>query len=739
MTSTHENGTHSSGTHESAGSTARWAAHALSGLPAKVEPGAETPVPDACSKARKWPLARFITLPPGPDRRAHISLFHWLAAMAISRLPMLGDHYFRDPDTSPVSHPDFPYDAMGLDAAENRRSFARYEASLARNVQQQHCSLLNNVSTVGRHFGLDVTEECLLVLLTAARLDLKLMRLLNTLGEQSPWEWNFLLGDMLGCNPADIGEALHCDRPLQTTGLIRVCLEETRFEERFRLFPSLEMRLTSPGFRLHNLASSLLVPAGKPRVRLARFAHHKRDILAIARLLEAHIDGGIPGCHILLHGEPGAGKSELAIQLARYCHAYAQYIRPCFANGRVRDGEERLQALGQVQGIASALYNTVVVFDNMEDIMASVSHGYPGLGEHKYWFTRQMEQGRVPVIWVANDISRLDASLLQRFTYVLKVKPESEKACERIILRYAEPFPVDEAWAASVTARYRATPAAISHACEVARLCATSAEEFRNSVERCLGNLLEASGEAPAPQAYHSELAYRPEYCNAGIDLVALATALGKSKEGRICVYGPPGTGKTALAWHIGQQLRITVLHRKASDLLGKYIGETEQAIAGMFAEAKRKKALLLLDEADTFLGNRSQHGKSWETSMVNELLVQLEAFSGIFIATTNLFDNLDPAVMRRFDFKLHFDYLTEAQQLALFAEQAGCQVSWLEGQGLAAGIRRLHQLTPGDFSTVARRLRILGEQPTPQALLDSLAREVALKKGRHAPIGFIH
>ena len=57
---------------------------------------------------------------------------------------------------------------------------------------------------------------------------------------------------------------------------------------------------------------------------------------------------------------------------------------------------------------------------------------------------------------------------------------------------------------------------------------------------------------------------------------------------------------------------------------------------------------------------------RSWEVSQVNEFLVQLESFNGVVVATTNRFDELDQAALRRFDFKMHFDFLNYAQRLAL-------------------------------------------------------------------------
>jgi AAA+ superfamily predicted ATPase len=78
-----------------------------------------------------------------------------------------------------------------------------------------------------------------------------------------------------------------------------------------------------------------------------------------------------------------------------------------------------------------------------------------------------------------------------------------------------------------------------------------------------------------------------------------------------------------------------------------------------------------LLDEVDSFLMDRRQAEHSWEHTQVNELLQQMERYPGIFIAATNLMGGLDPAALRRFDFKLHFSALTPDQRRGLFAREA--------------------------------------------------------------------
>jgi transitional endoplasmic reticulum ATPase len=100
--------------------------------------------------------------------------------------------------------------------------------------------------------------------------------------------------------------------------------------------------------------------------------------------------------------------------------------------------------------------------------------------------------------------------------------------------------------------------------------------------------------------------------------------------------------------------------------LLGAYVGENEQRIAAAFREAEQENAVLLLDEVDSFLQDRRQARQSWEVTLVNEMLTQMESFNGIFIASTNRLDGLDQATLRRFDLKMKFGYLKPFSGLAI-------------------------------------------------------------------------
>ena len=179
---------------------------------------------------------------------------------------------------------------------------------------------------------------------------------------------------------------------------------------------------------------------------------------------------------------------------------------------------------------------------------------------------------------------------------------------------------------------------------------------------------------------------------------------------------------------------------RQASDLSSKFVGETEQNMAKMFADAEAEEAVLLLDEADSFLRSRRRAERSYEVTEVNEMLQGMERFGGIFVCTTNLFEELDEAALRRFTFKIRFKPLAPEQRERMFVAEAlgGAAEPTAEQRERLA---RLDALTAGDFAAVKRQIDVLGEAFDGDGFLSQLEAEHRVKpdvRERRA-IGFTH
>src|SRR5688572_17522883 len=126
----------------------------------------------------------------------------------------------------------------------------------------------------------------------------------------------------------------------------------------------------------------------------------------------------------------------------------------------------------------------------------------------------------------------------------------------------------------------------------------------------------------------------------------------------RALFYGPPGTGKTLTASLLGKQFNKDVYRIDLSQIVSKYIGETEKNLEKIFVKAEHKDWILFFDEADALFGKRSNvqsaHDK-YANQEVSYLLQRVEDFSGLIILASNYKTNIDSAFVRRFNAIIHF------------------------------------------------------------------------------------
>ena len=166
---------------------------------------------------------------------------------------------------------------------------------------------------------------------------------------------------------------------------------------------------------------------------------------------------------------------------------------------------------------------------------------------------------------------------------------------------------------------------------------------------------------------------------------------------------------------------------KKGSDLLGMYVGESEKNIANAFKEAKNKKAVLIFDEVDSLLQDRNNAYRNWEISQVNEMLMQMEEFNGIFIATTNLIDSLDKASLRRFDIKIEFKPLNSNQLKEMFIFT--CQKLNIKiDNSILDKVKNLKNITLGDFGMIIRQHKFT-KVISSESLYNKLKKETNLKQ----------
>ncbi len=163
--------------------------------------------------------------------------------------------------------------------------------------------------------------------------------------------------------------------------------------------------------------------------------------------------------------------------------------------------------------------------------------------------------------------------------------------------------------------------------------------------------------------------------CQAALSGDKLAAwGLPRQREGVTAVFhGPSGTGKTMAASAIAHRLGIPLLRADLSQIMDKYVGETEKHLGRLFRSARENHCVLLFDEADSLFGKRTQTATGqdkYANLSTSYLLQEIERYDGIAILSTNLLSNFDDAFLRRLQYIVRFS-LPDAGQREMLWRQA--------------------------------------------------------------------
>lgn len=523
----------------------------------------------------------------------------------------------------------------------------------------------------------------------------------------------------------------------RTSGGLRSGIED--WLEPYDLLP--EMIFESGG-GLAEWRKRLFVESSRVALPTASFQHIARFHETARQVLAHGVDCRQAGLNILLFGDPGVGKTELAVSLAESAKLNLLEVGSRDEDGDSVSGPRRLQSLRIAQEIFDASLRQVLVLDEAEDVLPPAGffrHLVDGDREYrKHAFARMLEQNPVPTIWIANSISDLDPALLRRFTLVFEV-PNPPRSVREVMLRdRLSGQTLSPEWVSAVAEHGGVSPAQVERMSTVAELIKADSPDLEGVLGEMLTQTFRAMDLPPLPRVRRSSTGtYDPGLINADQDIQQILAGMRRNRRGRVLLWGPPGTGKTAFAEQLAREVDLPLHRKRASDLMSMWVGGTEKNIARMFTEADQDNAVLLLDEADSLLASREGAQRSWEVTQVNELLTHLESFEGVFIAATNWMTRLDPAVMRRFDIKLHMDYLKPEQVAQMFRRALKPKRVRVDHPALVRAMAQ-ETLTPGDFAAVARKAAVTGVSLTADWLATQLVGECAMKpEARQRPIGF--
>lgn len=195
--------------------------------------------------------------------------------------------------------------------------------------------------------------------------------------------------------------------------------------------------------------------------------------------------------------------------------------------------------------------------------------------------------------------------------------------------------------------------------------------------------------------------------------------------------YGPEGTGKSLTASILANELGMEVYKIDLSQVISKYIGETEKNLNLLFDQAEKKGWILFFDEADALFGKRTDVKDShdrYANQEVSYLLQKIENYNGLAILASNAKSNTDSAFLRRFQSIIHFPLPTAAERKRIW--ETGFSENKLVQEKIDLdSIAREHELTPASIMNVVHYINTENiPAVTNEVVTKGIQHEYALK-----------
>jgi SpoVK/Ycf46/Vps4 family AAA+-type ATPase len=380
---------------------------------------------------------------------------------------------------------------------------------------------------------------------------------------------------------------------------------------------------------------------------------------------------GVQQTNVLLYGPPGTGKTLLARAVAgeyglRYMRVSPASVASPYAHETVRN-------LARVFDLARRSTPCLLFLDEI-DSLAAARTGTPS-AEQRELVTQLLtlldEHRAVPklaIMGATNAIELLDGALREgRFDVKVPVPMPDAPAREHILRIHLQRRDDAVDWPGiDVAEIVRRTPgwsgAALAALVNVAVQRALAAATRIGQM-----HLVDALGEREARDRISLEAPVHWDDVVLRADLAErlhemleifqhpeMATALGIAAPAGVLLYGPPGTGKTTIAKAMATEVRASFYEMSAAELLSKWVGESEERVAKLFATARENRpSIIFIDEIDGLLRRRSASSVApWEERLVSQFLRELDGLAsqvGVFlVGATNRIDIIDEAIRER-------------------------------------------------------------------------------------------
>lgn len=568
-------------------------------------------------------------------------------------------------------------------------------------------------------------------------------------------EFCLLLASVLQTSPTKIQKLLMADMPLRKFDFIDDRHRSGEFE-----LESFTERLMQEPFSKQEMMKRIARIYPKSTLEIADFSYMKSDLDMLLNYCK-----NAKNSSVFLYGKPGVGKNEIAALIAKELDKDLWEIHNIDTQGIMR--EDRLEQFIRAQAMLKA-DKSVILLDECEEFFPSLSPKYNEDKPSKNTLNKMLESVKIPSIFLSNS-ANIDPAFLRRFDIVLEIHAPPKEKKQAMIEKALKSQRIRlDSMIISQICESSLSQGVLLQACKVAKTlakhklyslkncektpksAAANSRIITQSLIQVLNEHLKLQGQKLIATSKPRSLPYNMSLIHASVDMQSLCERIKSvcgakdanvdssssgqdSTQGvRILAYGMAGSGKSEFAKALAKELDKPIILKKASDLLSMWVGGSEKNIAKAFREAEQRGAILVLDEVDSFLQDRSGASVSWEISQVNEMLTQMESFAGIFIATTNFMDNLDRASIRRFDMKIEFkplDFARLQKAFGLYAKHLGIgdYAAFLESTFGKRELEKLENICFGDFALIAREAAFAPLESAEQ-LLEKLQEEARIK-----------
>ena len=615
------------------------------------------------------------------------------------------------------------------DAPLSRAAWNRLRATLAaRAGAARPGQTAVNANALGDALALTEAERKIFVVMAAIQEDRALEDLCERIVATRALTAEGIVAACAGLSQQDVTESL-AQGALGPLGLVEGQAGRPGF---FDLYvPYAIVRALRVAREADGIERALLGDPARSSLAAGDFDHVARERDFVRDLLRGAAASRRHGVNILLYGPPGSGKTELAKVLAREAGLRLFAVGESDERGGEPDRWDRMSALKLGERLLARRGDCCLLFDEMEDIQQSGDVAYHGAKRirragSKAHFNRFLERNAVPVLWTVNALDEFDPAFIRRMSFAFELKAPPRPARAQLWIKSAagHGLVLDARAADALAGLHDTVPGIAQGAVSAVAL----AKGDSASLGFVMGHLAKAV-DGRVPRTLRERGVCDSSLLNADCDLGALERNLASMpRDVSFCFHGPSGTGKSLYARYLAGLMGLDTVEKKGSDLLSKWVGESEKQVAAMFEEAAEDGRFLIIDEAESLFWSRGGASRSWEVSLVNEFLVALENHAWPVAITTNHLDRIDPAALRRLVFKVKLDAMTRAQAARAFER--------FFGAAAPAQLAQVTGLTPGDFAVVSKQCAYLGDV-TAEKIVDLLEGEVRAKSGAARRIGF--